>query len=268
MKDKTQSGFSTKTSGSQGMYLYCIADADEKSSLGRIGIDSSEVYALPYQEISAIVHNCQSHPYESDDKDIVKDWIITHQKVVDCAWQRFGTVLPLAFDTIIIGEESIEPKENMRKWLEKDYEKLKEKLNKVKGKAEYGVQILWNPKVIVENIAQDVPEIKNLKEELSSKPPGTAYMYEERIKNLLGKEMEKRADEYFKDFYARIKSEVFDIRIDKTKKVNENLQMLMNLSCLVVKENVKRLGEILEEIKKENGFTVRFTGPWPPYSFA
>ncbi|MBU1599621.1 GvpL/GvpF family gas vesicle protein [bacterium] len=256
-----------KVSGSQGIYLYCIADGNEKVSLGKIGIDNSEVYTLPYQEISAIVHNCESRPYESEDKDVVKDWLMTHQKVVDFAWQKFNTVLPLAFDTIIIGEEGIDPKENMKKWLQKDYEKLKEKLNKVKGKAEYGIQVLWNPNVIVERIAQDIPEIKNLKEELKSKPPGTTYMYEEKIKNLLRKEMEKKANEYFKDFYARIKKEVDDIHIEKTKKVDENLQMLMNLSCLVVKENVERLGEVLEEIKKESGFVIRFTGRWPPYSF-
>jgi len=252
----------------EAIYLYCIAEGNEKVSLGKIGIDGSEVYALPCQEISAIVHNCEPRPYESEDAEKVKAWVVTHQKVVDCAIQKFDTVLPMAFDTIIIGEEGVEPKEDMEKWLQEDYEKLKEKLNKVKGKAEYGVQVLWDPKVMVEKIAQDTPEIKDLKEKLNSKPPGTAYMYEQKIKNLLRKEMEKKADEYFKDFYARIKKEAFDIHIDKAKKVDDNLQMLMNLSCLVVEENVDRLGQVLEEIKKENGFIVRFTGPWPPYSFA
>jgi len=257
----------TKTE-KQGIYLYCIADSNEKVSLGKIGIDESEVYTIPYREVSAVVHNCDSRPYESEDKDMVKKWVLTHQKIVDSAWQRLGAVLPLAFDTIIIGEEARSSEENMKKWLEKDYGSLKEKLDRVKGKAEYGIQILWDPNVIVEKIAQDTPEIKNLKEEIKTKPPGAAYMYEERIKGLLRKEMEKKADGYFKDFYSRIKKEVSDIRIDRTKKVDEALQMLMNLSCLIVKENVERLGEVLEKIKKESGFTIRFTGPWPPYSFS
>ena len=256
-----------KTSSGTGIYLYCIAGSNEKVNLGKIGIDGSEVYSLPCQEFSAIIHNCESRPYESDDKDTVKNWIITHQKVVDSAWQKFGTVLPFAFDTIIMGEEGIAPEENMKKWLQKDSEKLKEKLNKVKGKAEYGVQVLWDPKVMIEKIAQNTPEIKNLKKELKAKPPGTAYMYEQKIKRLLSREMEKKADECFKDFYSRIKKEVSDIHIDKAKKVDDNLQMLMNLSCLLRKENVEKLGEILAGIKKENGFIVRFTGPWPPYSF-
>jgi len=255
------------SSNNQGRYLYCIADSNEKISLGKIGIEGSEVYTLPFGQLCAVVHNCQAQAYESEDRDRVKSWIITHQKVVDSVWQRVETVLPLAFDTIIIGEEGIDPEENMKNWLEKDYQNLKEKIDKVKSKAEYGIQILWDPKIIIENLASEVVEIKNLKQELQSKPPGTAYMYEEKIKNLLRKEMEKRADQYFKDFYGRIKNEVVDIHIDRTKKVDDNLQMLMNLSCLVVKKEVKRLGEVLEKIKEESGFSIRFTGPWPPYSF-
>ena len=55
-----------------GIYLYCIADGNEKTNLGKIGIDGNEVYSLPYQQVSAIVHNCESRAYESEDKDIVK----------------------------------------------------------------------------------------------------------------------------------------------------------------------------------------------------
>jgi len=256
-----------KTSSAQGIYLYCIADGSKNTSLGNIGIEDSEVCALAYRDISAIVHNCQAHPYESEDADEVKNWVITHQDVVDRAWHMFGTVLPLVFDTIIIGDEGADPKENMIKWLQKDYEKLREKLNKVKGKAEYGVQVLWDPEVIVELIARDTPEIADLREQLKSKPPGTAYMYEQKMKNLLRGEMEKKADEYFNEFYARIKKEVLDVSIGKVRKGEDNLQMLMNLSCMVVTGGVKKLGLILEEIENEKGFVVRFTGPWPLYSF-
>jgi hypothetical protein len=42
--------------------------------------------------------------------------------------------------------------------------------------------------------------------------------------------------------------------------------MLLNLSCLVTKENVDNLGNELEEMKNL-GFSVHFSGPWPPYSF-
>ena len=56
--------------------------------------------------------------------------------------------------------------------------------------------------------------------------------------------------------------------MDKTKKTeDENKQMLMNLSCLLTKDGSRRLGDELEKIASVEGFFVRYTGPWPPYSF-
>jgi hypothetical protein len=150
---------------------------------------------------------------------------------------------------------------------------LKKKMDKIRGKAEYGVQIFWDPKFIVEEIVKADEEIGNLNQDIKSKPKGMAYMFKYKLENLLKKEMEKKADLCFKDFYARIRKCVDEIRVEKTKKISagsigdEKNQMLMNLSCLIDKEKSERLGEELEKINKEEGFGVRFTGPWPPYSF-
>ena len=46
-----------------------------------------------------------------------------------------------------------------------------------------------------------------------------------------------------------------------------DLLLLASYSCLVRKENVDRLGEILDAINSLHGFRVRFTGPWAPFSF-
>ncbi|MFQ5988015.1 MAG: gas vesicle protein GvpL, partial [Dehalococcoidia bacterium] len=251
----------------EARYLYCIADGAEEVSLGKIGIEGNEVYTIPYKDLSAVVHNCSPEPYQSEDHELVKRWVMAHQKVVETAQQRFGTVLPLGFDTIIKGEWGIDPEENMKKWLRDDYQNLKQKMERVKGKTEYGVQIFWDPKVIADAITRTNDDIKKLDQEMKAKPKGTAYMYRQRLENALKEEMEKLADKYFKDFYNRIKKHTDDVRVEKTKKVDEDKQMLMNLSCLIPKDNYEGLGEELEEILEREGISVRFTGPWPPYSF-
>ena len=252
----------------KGIYLYCVAEGSEDLSIGNIGIDDNRVYTIGYKDLLAVVHDCPAVAYDSKDKEMVKKWIIAHQKVVEHAWERFGSILPLSFDTIIRGEENISPRRNVIRWLESDYQKLKEKIDKVRAKAEYGVQIFWDPKIIADKIIQDVPEIRKIDDQMKSKSKGTAYLYEEKLKSLIKKEIEKRADDYFKEFYGRIRPEVDDIKIDKTKKTDNNLQMIINLSCLVVKEKVGGIGEVLDNIQSKEGFSVRFTGPWPPYSFA
>ena len=51
----------------EGRYIYCIVESSQKAHLGNIGIDGSPIYTIPYQEISAVVHNCPAKPYESKD---------------------------------------------------------------------------------------------------------------------------------------------------------------------------------------------------------
>ncbi len=265
--DKTEVAPRAEAIEEQGRYLYCVVDRGERVSLGEIGIEGKEVYAIPYRDICAVVHNCPAQPYRSDDQEVVKTWVMAHQKVVDAACERWGTVLPLSFDTIIKGETEGSAERNVQDWLKQEYEGLKSKIEKVRGKAEYGVQVFWDPRVIAENLTRTSPEIRKLDEEIRLKPRGLAYMYRQRLENLIKREMESKADECFKDFYTRIRKHADDVRVEKTKKAEAGLQMIMNLSCLIYKDRYTELGEELDKINQLEGFSVRFTGPWPPYSF-
>ena len=251
----------------EGRYLYCVADGGERVSLGKIGIEGSEVYTFPHRDICTVIHNCPEQPYRSTDQEAVKTWVMAHQKVVDAASERWGTVLPLSFDTIIRGEPGESAEQNMQAWLRDEYERLKRKLEQVRGKAEYGVQVFWDPMAIVQNLMGTSPEIRNLNEAIKTKPRGLAYMYRQRLENLLKHEMEAEADERFKDFYSRIRKQADDIRVEKTRPSEQGLQMIMNLSCLVCKDSYTHLCEELDRINQMEGFSVRFTGPWSAYSF-
>jgi len=151
--------------------------------------------------------------------------------------------------------------------LEKEKDSLKGKIEGFRGKAEYGVQILWDPAVMVPRVTRNDTEIQKLEEEIRSKSSGTAYLLGQKLEKLLGQRMEQAADVYFKEFFQKIRACVEEIQVGKVKKDEPPRQMLANLSCLLPKENVPKLGETLDGIGKIEGFFVRFTGPWPPYSF-
>jgi len=254
-------------SAGKGRYIYGIAATSESISLGQIGIESGEVYTLPYKDICAIVHNCPTEPYKSDD-ETVKEWVRTHQKVLDEAKERLGTIIPLGFDTILQPKDDVtDPGQVVRDWLKEDYERLRTMIDRVKGKDEYGIQISYEPKQLSELIARQSEEVRKIKEEMSSKSPGLAYMYKHKLEKAIGSEMERLADKYFKDFYRGIKQYTEESIVEKNKKLAKDKMMLMNLSCLVAREKVEGLGNELERINNVEGFSVHFSGPWPPYSF-
>jgi len=251
----------------KGRYIYGIAATSESISLGQIGIESGEVYTLPYKDICAIVHNCPTEPYKSDD-ETVKEWVRTHQRVLDEAKERLGTIIPLGFDTILQPKDDVtDPGQVVRDWLKEDYDRLRTMIDRVKGKDEYGIQISYEPKQLSELIARQSEEVRKIKEEMSSKSPGLAYMYKHKLEKAIGSEMERLADKYFKDFYRGIKQYTEESIVEKNKKLAKDKMMLMNLSCLVAREKVEGLGNELERINNVEGFSVHFSGPWPPYSF-
>ncbi len=255
----------------EGRYVYGVAEGDKEVWLGPIGIEGSEVYTIPYGDISAIVHRCSTEPYQSTDDEMVRNWVRTHQSVLDAAGEQLGVVIPLGFDTILEPRDGATSPDQVdqvvRDWLKLDYSRLREVMRKIESKDEYAVQVSYEPELIVKKISEQSQEIRIIKEEMAAKSPGTAYMYRQKLERVVKAETERLADEWFSDFYGRIKKHTDDIVVEKTRKLNNGQVMLLNLSCLVAREKVDSLGKELEEINNMDGFSVHFSGPWPPYSF-
>ena len=230
-----------------------------------MGINDSLVYTVPINDIGAVVHRCEPKPYKTEDKEKAGEWILTHQYVIDLATKEFGTVIPLTFDTIFKGDD-----ETVKQWLRGEYRELKTMLEKLEGKAEYGVQIFVEND-FVEKSPEENEEIQRLKKEIENKPKGAAYLLRKKLERKLEVERKELADKHASNLYNQIKKLVDDVKLDSTKKEVpkkwKGKQMILNLACLAHKDNIQSLGNMLGEVNKRNGFAVRFTGPWPPYSF-
>ncbi|MFH1652620.1 MAG: GvpL/GvpF family gas vesicle protein [Pseudomonadota bacterium] len=246
---------------SKGYYLYCIIDSVDDASLGPIGIEESSVITISNNNISAVVHPVESGVKIENSQESLK-WVAAHQSVVEEAWKRYKTILPFAFGTIIRGDEN-----KLRIWMERENDRLVKKMFNVRDKAEYGVQIFWCPSRCIEKVVNSKNDLMELKKKSEGESTGTAYMYKKRYEKALKDEMEHKATELFRVFFKQIKQCVSNITVEKIKRLEGDKQMLLNVSCLSDAEQVKKLGDLLEDIGQCEDHTVRFTGPWPPYSF-
>jgi hypothetical protein len=253
--------------GLPARYIYGLADKGEGNDLGVKGLDGAPVYTIPYKDMSIVVHDCLAEPYKSDDEAVVKEWLFTQQEVLDAVAEKFGVVLPMSFDMIIEGKNGCSPEETVLEWLEKNYDGFLEKMIKIRGRQEYGVQVIMDTEIISAGLIESDEILRTKKKEIDMKPEGIAYMEREMLKDLLKEKIEEAADQYFREYFSRIKKYTDDVVIGKVKKVGGSKQMLMNLSCLVKKDMVRELGEELERIEGISGLSVRFSGPWAPYSF-
>jgi len=258
---------STQAEVGEGRYLYCIVSGGGELELGEIGIEDSRVYTVPHGDIAAIVHACQAKPYESKDEERVKRWIFAHQYVIDQATKRFGTVLPFTLDSIVKGDDKV-----VKDWLDKEHPKFKRELERLKEKSEYTVQIFCDESLLARKVEEKSDEVRKRREAIKAKPTGTAYLLERRLEGMFKDLVAVEASNYSKKFFEQIRGHVDETKVENpSKRVPEKWMdklMVLNLSCLVHKDRVEELGNVLGEINKFEGFAVRFTGPWAPFSFA
>lgn len=247
-------------------YVYCVAAMDVPTSLGPIGIEGHEVYVVVHRSLGAVVHDCPPKAYDTKDRDLAAGWVLAHHRVVEAAWVRWGTVLPLTFNTIINPPE-VGARDSLAAWLDTEHDSLRQKLEALAGKAEYGVQVFWDTAHFAQQVAQTDPEVRAIEEQIASQPRGLAYMYRQKLEGLLKKGLEARAATLFQELFARLAPCMENVRVEKSRKADGERPMLMNLSCLVAAKRLPALEAELDKISQTDGLSVRLTGPWPPYSF-
>ncbi len=256
---------SQKNDYEDGRYLYCIVNSGNEKNFGQVGVEDSLVCVVAFRDIGAVVHSCKAKPYETAVKEKAEEWILAHQCVIDLATEECGTVIPLTFDTILKGNN-----EALKTWLSKEYNQLKVLLARLGEKAEYGVQIFLENSLI-DKAMENNKEIQSIKKKLENTSNGTAYLLKKKLEKGVQLEKHLLTEKYATNLHSKIEKFVDEARLGSTnKEVPEkwrDKQMILNLACLVHKDKVESLGNLLGQIKNE-GFAVRFTGPWPPYSFA
>lgn len=248
----------------EGRYLYCIVNSGKETDFGEVGVEDKSVYVVAFNDVGAVVHSCEAKPYQTSTKGKAEEWILAHQYVIDLATEEYGTVIPLTFDTIFKGNN-----ENLKNWLRKEYSRLKALSAKLEGKAEYGVQIFLEND-FADRILENNDAVRRLQKSLENASSGMAYLLKKKLEERMRLEKHLIVDKHAKELGAKIEKLVEGIKLcSSNNQVPEEWkgkQMILNIACLAQKDKIENLGTLLMQLKKE-GFSVRFTGPWPPYSF-
>lgn len=248
------------------LYLYCVVPGADDCEWPGAGIDGACVFAVSSGEVSALAHACRPQAYTGSD-DVVRSRVATHAAVVEKAWEHWGTVIPMGFDVIIKACEARTARDNTVLWLRHNQSYLMAKLEEFRGRAEFGVQIFLDRRRVLDMLRRTNKRILALAEEMAGKPEGIRYFYRERIERVLRDEMEAIAPAACRDYSERISRLVAAVCVNKLKGDGSEKQMILNLSVLVPVSDAEQLGDELERIASDQTVEVRFTGPWPPYSF-
>lgn len=247
---------------STALYLYCIVPAsDPLPALAASALDGGPVHAVRHQELAALAHACPPEPYQGSEEQ-VRGWVAAHNAVIEEAWESADSVLPMSFDVIVAGDGGRSAEANLIGWLAEHYAALRGRLRALEGRAEVGVQVLWDLETLAGATAADAtgPVLR---------ARGHAFFAEQQRRRQLRDSRERKADDDCRRYLGDLAALADDVQVNKPRQVKkrQTQQMMLNLSLLLRRDSIPRLGDYLETVSKEPAVEVRFTGPWPPYSF-
>lgn len=254
----------------EGRYLYCVVAAEDADGevLSVEGVDGGEPFLIASGGLAAVVQPCESL-YDSDDPTRVKQWLLQHQAVVEAAGERFDTPLPFRFDTVLKGDA-----ERVQAWLDERSPTLTDALDDVAGRWEYRVEVTCSDAEFEDHVSTDDEDLTSLREEAEAATDGTAYMkqrqYERRYESVLAELWSDVIDGLvadLRDHAAAVRTVDSDSSLLTRGDGSEQIDRETTLTLLAGAEQEETIGDRLDQTASMPGVTIRYTGPWPPYTF-
>jgi hypothetical protein len=239
----------------EGKYIYCIIETKEPRSFGPMGMGGrgDEVYTVHHEGLAAVVSNTPLVVY-----DPTRENVFAHEQVNETVMREF-TVLPMAFGALFRTEEDII--ELMRG----THDALRDVLAKMEGKVEFGLKVNWDRERVIAELEQENEEIRNLKEQITSRTTGSTYFARMQLGRLVETALTEQTDGYVREVYSVLRDTAVASRSNKP--IGD--KMIMNAAFLVERERESEFDQKVKEIaaKYEGKLSFKYTGPWPPYNF-
>src|SRR5207248_10691017 len=109
-----------------------------------------------YRDLGAVVSDAPLAVY-----DPTRENVLCHEHVNEVVMEEF-TVLPMSFGTVF------RTREDIIELLRSTYDALKDVLQKMKGKIEFGLKVNWDKGQVLAEIEKESEEIRKLKEEIEN----------------------------------------------------------------------------------------------------
>lgn len=248
------------------LYVYAVvAGGDYTPAV--TGIDGSALHMVGRDTgPRAVVHRHTRGPFDGPD-DSVRRWVLEHSEVIDDAWQNSPALLPVSFNVIVRSDPETEATatQQLEHWLDDSAVMLSRRLEELCDTSELRVELSLDGSLLEEVDA----EVGDMRTEMESRPAGVRRLLEKRLEKTEKEIIDRAADRIYPEIRARIAAHCLDIQEHRSTSRESGLTPVIMASCLVRGTEITALGAELTALKKaQPALSIRFLGPWPPYSFA
>jgi hypothetical protein len=252
--------------GKNGKYIYGIMNSNThchltipKTLLSDQSELSSVAYAIPHQDLSALVRDSNGDGSLPMSKEILARLLISHQMVIEKVMAAGVTVIPMKLGTYAQDDKEVDA------ILNEGYPLMKEIMEKIVDKIEIDVVATWSHFPTIVKEAGEQREIKEFKEMCLNQPGGATVDNRMKIGHMIKRTLDENRAGVSLDIMGRLKAISEDIRIHELM----DDSMVMNVAFLIARTRQKDFEEKVEEINKimQEKLNFRCIGPLPSYSF-
>jgi len=190
--------------------------------------------------------------------DPTRENALAHEHVIELV-MKTHTIIPMSFGTVFRTDDDI------REVLKSIYASLKDVLEQMAGKVEFGLKVTWDRDRIIEELKRDDEEIHRFHQELTKKHLQSTYFARMQLGRMIDKAMVERSAEFVREIYDGLRSVCVASRDNKP--IGD--RMIMNAAFLIQRERETDFDAAVNKIAKKFGdrLNFKYTGPWPPYNF-
>jgi Gas vesicle synthesis protein GvpL/GvpF len=263
-----------------GWYVYCVVDGDHAPAPADLaGVDPRHpVHALEQDGLAAIVSRVPLDEFgEEPLREHLSDmtWLERTARRHEHVQERMtaaGTPIPMRLCSIYRDESGV------RSMLVREGPALRDALDRLRGKAEWGVKAFADlaaaePAPAVSDPAVSDPAVSDPAVSEPASGQGAAYM-QGRIEHRRRREQTgARLDEACDSLHAALCAVADDgvtLSPHRPEMTGRDVPMIFNASYLVADARADAFQSEVDRLRRELaplGIEVEPTGPWPPYNF-
>jgi hypothetical protein len=241
-----------------GCYLYGLIRASEDREFGDIGLEHEgkpgRVSTLREGSIAAVVT-----PYAGRGKILpLRKNLEPHNRVIR-ELMRTVTIVPMTFGHVAKSEEEI------RKMLRRNRADIQAQLERVDGKVEMGLKIVWGVDNIFEHFVSIDPELKARRDEIFGRSSNPSQSEKIELGRMFEQRLAQEREEQTEAVLELLQPSAAEVKVNPAR----SEKMVMDLAFLVTRTGIKQLEErvyqVAESFPAEYVFDV--SGPWAPFNF-
>src|ERR1700676_649655 len=253
--NEAASGLSPSAPGEGGRYVYGIVRAKGAMNFGGIGIGGAaeQVYTVTYVDIAAVVSKTAVAIF-----DPTRENALAHEHVIETVMKNH-TIIPMSFGTVFRTDDDI------REVLKGIYSSVKDVLEQMAGKLEFGLKVNWDRDQIIQELMEQDDEIRRFHREIIRKQLQSTYFARMQLGRMIDKALAERSIQYVREIYEALR--ICCVASRDNQPIGD--KMIMNAAFLVERDREPEFDEAVNTIAKKYGKRLKFkyTGPWPPYNF-